>query len=132
MVPQFKKLFLAATRVRKNAHAPYSKYRVGAAVLTTHEKIFSGCNVENASYGLCQCAERNALATAVAAGHKKFKKILIVSQNGCTPCGACRQVIWELCGDIPVIVCDQGGKLRTFTSRELLPEVFDVRDLAKK
>lgn len=124
-----KKLFLAAKQARLKAYAPYSKFRVGVAVETTDHSIVTGCNVENASYGLCVCAERNALAAAIVQGHKKFKRIVVVSQNGCTPCGACRQVIWELCGDVPVICCDPKGKAREYTSSELLPDGFAARDL---
>lgn len=129
MTPENKKLFDAAKQVRARAYAPYSKFRVGVAVETADGSTVVGCNVENASYGLCVCAERHALATAIAQGHKKFRRIVVVSQNGCTPCGACRQVIWELCGDVPVLCCDPRGKSRKYTSRELLPDGFGAGDL---
>lgn len=124
-----KKIFTAAKQARGKAYAPYSKFRVGVAVETADGSIVSGCNVENASYGLCVCAERNALAAAIFQGHKKFKRIVVVSQNGCTPCGACRQVIWELCGDVPVICADPKGKAHKYTSHGLLPDGFGAGDL---
>src|SRR6201987_4825076 len=106
-----KKLERAAMRVMKNAHAPYSKFRVGAAILLTNGRVFSGCNVENASYGMTNCAERTAIFTAVAELGPKFeiKAIAVVNDKGvpCSPCGACRQVIYEFGPD--VIVFFQGA-----------------------
>src|SRR6201997_4709287 len=94
-----KKLERAAMRVMKNAHAPYSKFRVGAAILLTNGRVFSGCNVENASYGMTNCAERTAIFTAVAElGPKiEIRAVTVVNDQGvqCSPCGACRQVIYE-------------------------------------
>src|ERR1700746_2515308 len=108
-----KKLERAATRVMKNAHAPYSKFRVGAAVLTKNGKIFSGCNVENASYGMTNCAERTAIFTAVAELGPKFeiKAIAVVNDKGvpCSPCGACRQVIYEFGPDAIVFFKAKDG-----------------------
>lgn len=119
-----KTLIKAARDVRENAYAPFSGYKVGAAVLTESGEIISGCNVESTSYGLTCCAERNALYTATAKGHIKFKALAVVTRNGGSPCGACRQVIWDLCGNIPVYVADTDGSVETHTAGELLPEAF--------
>lgn len=118
------RLLKSAQKARKNAHAPYSKYLVGAAVLTKSGEIVSGCNVENASYGLTICAERNALFSAVAQGFREFIALAVVTEDGGSPCGACRQVIWELCGDIPVIISDETGDYEIINSAELLPKAF--------
>lgn len=118
-------LINAAQLVRKHAYAPYSNFKVGATVWTTKGEIFAGCNVENASFGLTVCAERNALGAAIAAGAKAFELLVVVSEAGVPPCGACRQVILELCGDIPVILVDSNGNTTRTTSRDLLPGAFD-------
>jgi len=123
------KLLAAAWEARDNAYAAYSHFKVGAAVETTDGRIYKGCNVENASYGLTQCAERTALFAAVADGARKFKQLVVVTENGVSPCGACRQVIWELCGDIPVILADQDGHIRETRSSQLLPQAFGANDL---
>ncbi len=124
-----KKLIEAARDVRKRAYAKYSNFKVGAAVETADGKIYQGCNIENASYSLTQCAERTALYTAVAAGESKFIQLVVATENGVSPCGACRQVIWELCGDIPITMVDEQGNIKATTSTELLPAAFDERDL---
>lgn len=118
-------LIAEATAVRERAHAPYSGYLVGAAVLTADGRVFAGCNVENASYGLSICAERSAVAAAVAAGCRTFSAIAVVtaSHPPATPCGACRQVLAEF-GDFPVILANVGGEWRTTTVGELLPAAF--------
>ena len=123
-----KELISAAMEVRENAHAIYSKYRVGAAVLTDDDSIITGCNVESSSYGLSCCAERTALFSATAAGHHKYKALAVVTKDGGTPCGACRQVIWDLCGDIPVYISDEDGNIDKTTSKELLPKAFELED----
>jgi cytidine deaminase len=122
---QIDQLVAAAQEVRTNAHAPYSGYQVGAAVLTTDGEIFAGCNVENASYGLSVCAERHAIAVAVAAGHTTFDGVAVVTSSSpaASPCGACRQVLAEF-GDFPVILADLGGDQRMTTVLELLPLPF--------
>ncbi len=122
---QIDQLVAAAQEVRTNAHAPYSGYQVGAAVLTTDGEIFAGCNVENASYGLSVCAERHAIAAAVAAGHTTFDGVAVVTSSSpaASPCGACRQVLAEF-GDFPVILADLGGDQRMTTVLELLPLPF--------
>ncbi len=124
-----KKLIEAAKKVRKNAHAIYSNYKVGAAVLTSDDSIITGCNVESSSYGLTCCAERTALFSAIAQGHKNFKELAVVTENGGTPCGACRQVIWDLCGNIPVYISDKNGNIEKTTSKDLLPNAFDSEKL---
>ena len=104
---EINKLIKAAIAASRKAYAPYSKFHVGAALQTEGESLFAGCNVENASYGLTICAERNAIFSAIAAGRKKFKAIAIVADGKAKPfpCGACRQVLAEFCGpDFPVII----------------------------
>ena len=118
-----KELVQAARAVRKNAHAPYSKFKVGAALRSANGKIFLGVNVENASLGLTVCAERNAIAAAVAAGEKKFTAIAIVTSIGAAPCGACRQVLAEFAPALPITLVSAKGA-RRLTLRELLPEQF--------
>lgn len=119
----------SAKKAAENAHAPYSHFPVGAALLTTDEKIYEGCNVESSSYGLTICAERNAIASAVVKGEKEFKAMAIYSNVGAGPCGACRQVIWDICGDIELFSIDKKGKILEFTSSELLPKPFDESQL---
>jgi len=118
-----------AQQARKRAYAKYSNFHVGAAVETTDGKVYQGCNIENASYSLTQCAERTALFTAIAAGERHFSHLVVATENGVSPCGACRQVIWELCGDIPITIVDDNGKETLTSSRELLPAAFDEHDL---
>lgn len=124
-----KKLIEAAVKVRKNAHAIYSNYKVGAAVLTSDDSIITGCNVESSSYGLTCCAERVAIFSAIAQGHKHFKELAVITENGGTPCGACRQVIWDLCGNIPIYISDKNGDIEKTTSKDLLPNAFDSEKL---
>jgi cytidine deaminase len=109
---QRKKLIQASCDIRKQAHAPYSKFQVGAALLTASGKIFTGCNVENASYGLTNCAERTAIFTAVAAGEGKTGKknnwvaMAVATPGGHSPCGACRQVLVEFAPELPILLVD--------------------------
>jgi len=123
------KLIEVAQDARKKAHAPYSKFYVGAALETSNGKIFPGCNVENASYSLTICAERTALFSAVAAGEKDFTHLVVATENGVSPCGACRQVIWELCGEIPITLVNETGACTETSSSELLPQAFGQQDL---
>jgi cytidine deaminase len=122
-----KKLERAATRVMKNAHAPYSRFRVGAAILLTNGKIFSGCNVENASYGMTNCAERTAIFTAVAelGPRIEIQAVALTNDRGvaCSPCGACRQVIYEFGPDATVFFQGPDGSKQAHI-KELLPEGF--------
>tara|TARA_B100000530_G_scaffold89113_1_gene54176 strand:+ start:565 stop:948 length:384 start_codon:yes stop_codon:yes gene_type:complete len=120
-----KKLIKTAIDMRKKSHSPYSNYRVGAAVETESGKIIGGCNVESSSYGLTCCAERVALYSAISEGHDNFKSMAISTENGGMPCGACRQVIWDLCNDIKIYICNGKELLRTINSSDLLPDAFD-------
>jgi len=117
----------AAKAAREFAHAPFSNFKVGAALHTRSGKIFTGCNVENASYGLTICAERTAIVKAVSEGEKEFDAIVVVTDTDklTPPCGACRQFIWEFCGDIPVIMANLKGEVRRDRSGALLPYAFD-------
>jgi cytidine deaminase len=117
-------LVVAALEARSRAYAPYSNFAVGAALQTTAGRVFGGCNVENASFGLTICAERVALAKAVSEGERDFRAIAVVSRGGATPCGACRQVLAEFNPDLRVIVADLEGNRREFSLRALLPEAF--------
>ena len=117
-----------ASQVRQFSYSPYSKFRVGAAVECGDGRIFTGCNVENASYGLTMCAERVALGKAISEGAKEFTRIAVIAdaQAPVPPCGACRQVISELCGSqVEIVMSDQNGKIETHTISQLLPEAFD-------
>jgi cytidine deaminase len=125
---RFRKLIAAARAVQKNAHAPYSKFRVGAALLTRSSKVFTGVNVENASYGLTNCAERVAVGKAVSEGHRKFQAIAVVApSNSLSPCGACRQVLAEF-GECVVICADSRNprRVRIHLLSELLPHAFKL------
>jgi cytidine deaminase len=103
---QREQLIAAAVQARQHAYAPYSEYQVGAAVLTKSGRIFAGCNVENASYGLTLCAERVAIASAVAAGEREFVALAVATAGGATPCGACRQFAAEFAPAMPVLLID--------------------------
>lgn len=124
-------LITAARQAREHAHAPFSKFRVGAAIRTKSGKIFGGCNVENASYGLTICAERVAIFKAVSEGEREFDAIAVFTgaDDLTPPCGACRQIIWEFCGDVPVILANLGGKVERERSGKLLPRPFDSSHL---
>lgn len=115
-----------AKKARTKAYAPYSKFKVGAALLGKSGKIYTGCNVENASHGATICAERAALVKAVSEGEKKFKKIAVIAsmKSPCTPCGICRQVLYEFAPDIEVIMANTKGKMDKATVRELFPKAF--------
>ena len=123
-------LINAAMKVRENAYAPYSNFQVAAALLCADGEIVTGINMESSSYGLSVCAERNTIATAVAKGKKEFIAMAVVSQNGVTPCGACRQVIFDICGNIDIILGDENGSIQDITSTKvLLPKAFSHEDL---
>ena len=118
-----------ATKARENAAAAYSKYKVGAALRTKAGKVYRGCNVENATYGLTVCAERVALLSAIAAGERQFDAIAVVTQSDepGTPCGPCRQLMWEYCGDIPVTIANLNGKKYEYKLSQLFPHPFDFK-----
>ena len=129
---QRQQLIDEAVRVRTKAYAPYSHYQVGAALLTSSGKIFTGVNVENAAYPDTICAERSAVVSAVSAGEREFTAIAVATKNGGSPCGSCRQVLSEFGLDIEVILVDDQGKLSArSTVRELLPGAFRGQDLVK-
>lgn len=126
-----KELIEAAREVRERAFAPYSNFKVGAAVRTKSGKIYTGCNVESASYGLTVCAERVAIWKAVSEGEKQFTEIAVVADTEelTPPCGVCRQIIWEFGGDIPITFSNLNGKSETVNMSELLPRAFDTKFL---
>ncbi len=126
-----RELIDAATAVRENAYAPFSNFRVGAALETDDGEIISGCNVESASYGLTVCAERVAIWKAISQGKRKIKHIAVVADTEelTPPCGVCRQIIWEFGGDIPVILANLKGKTEVVQMKELLPRAFDTKFL---
>ena len=121
----------AATAVRENAYAPFSEFRVGAALETEDGEVITGCNVESASYGLTVCAERVAIWKAISQGKRKIKHIAVVADTEelTPPCGVCRQIIWEFGGDIPVILANLKGKTEVVQMKELLPRAFDTKFL---
>jgi cytidine deaminase len=124
-------LIVEAEKARKNAYAPYSNFAVGAAVETESGDIYIGCNVESASYGLTVCAERVAIWKGISRGEKRFSRIAVVvdTEELTPPCGVCRQIIWEFCGDVPVILSNLHGKTETIMMSELLPRAFDSKFL---
>jgi cytidine deaminase len=120
-------LIAHVAHAREAAYAPYSNYRVGAAVVAEDDRVFFGCNVENASYGLSLCAERSAMASAVAAGAKRIKAVVVVTEADPpgTPCGACRQWMAEFGDDnMTVVTATPSGRYRCFTLGQLLPDAF--------
>jgi cytidine deaminase len=123
----------AARVALERAYAPYSGFKVGAALETTGGDVLIGCNVENATYGLTICAERSAIFRAIADGHapRTFSRIAIVADTAepTPPCGACRQLLWEFCGDIDVILANREGITARYRMKELLPVPFDGRFL---
>ena len=123
------KMFKKALKAQKNAYVPYSDFPLGAAVLTEDGSIYTGVNIENASFSLTNCAERSAIFTAVSEGQRKIEALLIVSSTAkpVTPCGSCRQVINEFAdGEIEIIMMTEDGKEMTMTSTELLPGPFSA------
>ncbi len=128
---EFDSLIAAAKAARENAHAPFSNFKVGAALRTTSGKIYGGCNVENATYGLTVCAERVAIFKAISEGERKFDAIAVVTDTETLtpPCGACRQLIWEFCGDVPVVMSNLTGKADQLRMSQLFPKPFDSSNL---
>ncbi|MBS1768898.1 MAG: cytidine deaminase [Acidobacteria bacterium] len=121
-------LIAAAAEARERAHVPFSHFQVGAALETVTGEIIKGCNIENASYGLTLCAERVAIFKAVSDGQREFSALAVVVDTDelTPPCGACRQIIWEFCGDIPVTMANLKGRVETMRMSELLPKAFDA------
>jgi cytidine deaminase len=123
---QRQRLIDAALKARQQAYAPYSKFPVGAAVFTEDGQVFCGCNVENASFGLTNCAERTAVFAAVAAGYQQFTALAVATAGGYSPCGACRQVLAEFSDDLPILIIDarSEGRVEEVSLTELLPRRF--------
>ena len=126
------RLIAAAREARDRAVADYSGFKVGAALETADGAIVTGCNIENASYGLTMCAERVALFKALSEGHRAFTRLAIVTGAGepTAPCGACRQLIWEFAGDIEVTAVARGGRTARWQAAAMLPAPFDARSIA--
>jgi cytidine deaminase len=122
-------LVRAAREARERAYAPYSNYKVGAALLTEDGRIFAGCNVENAVYPATICAERVVITKAVSEGHRRFVAIAVATANGGMPCGICRQVMSEFSPDLTVILVDENGITAEMTLSALLPHAFGSKDL---
>jgi len=118
----------AALAARENAHAPYSHFRVGAALEDASGRMHTGCNVENATYGLTLCAERVAVFKAISEGARQFRRIAIAADTDqlTPPCGACRQILWEFCGDIEITLLNPRGKTETLQLKDLFPRAFDA------
>ena len=127
-MPRADPLIEAALAVRQNAHAPFSHFRVGAAIEDAAGRIHTGCNVENATYGLTMCAERVAVFKAISEGVRKFRRVAVAADTDILtpPCGACRQILWEFCGDIEITLVNLHGKTETFRLKDLFPKPFDV------
>lgn len=121
-------LLQAALNARANAHAPFSKFQVGAAVEDDAGRIHTGCNVENASYGLTICAEQVAIFKAISEGARKFRRLAVAADTEelTPPCGACRQIVWEFCGDIEIALVNLRGKTEIYRMSYLLPRAFDA------
>jgi len=118
----------AALRAREHAHAPFSKFKVGAALESDDGRVFTGCNIENATYGLTICAERVAVFKAVSEGAKKFTRIAVAADTELPtpPCGACRQILWEFCGDAELTLVNLAGKTETLRLKDIFPRPFDA------
>jgi cytidine deaminase len=118
----------AAIQARENAHAPFSNFKVGAALADERGGVYTGCNVENATYGLTLCAERVAIFKAISEGARKFTRLAVAADTDTLtpPCGACRQIIWEFCGDIEITLVNLQGKSESFRMKDLFPRPFDA------
>jgi cytidine deaminase len=118
----------AALAARAHAFAPFSKFQVGAAIEDDAGRIHTGCNVENATYGLTVCAERVAVFKAISEGARKFRRVAVAADTDVLtpPCGACRQILWEFCGDVEILLVNPRGKMETYRLKDLFPKPFDV------
>jgi cytidine deaminase len=121
-------LLQAAAAVRERAHVPFSGFKVGAAVEDSDGRIYTGCNVENATYGLTVCAERLAVFKAISEGAAKLVRVAVVTDASklTPPCGACRQILWEFCGNITVVMANLSGGLESITMEQIFPRPFDA------
>ena len=126
-MPTEQELTAAAWAARENAVAKFFRFRVGAALETASGEIFTGCNIENATYGLTVCAERVAVWKALSEGQRSFRRLAVVADSDplTPPCGACRQILWEFCGDIPILLVNRRGGRESLQLRDLLPHPFD-------
>jgi cytidine deaminase len=124
-------LVAQATQARERAYAPYSNYKVGAALLGKSGRVYTGCNVENAVYPLTTCAERTVVVKAVSEGEREFVALAVVTENGGSPCGSCRQILREFGADILVLIADTTGAYRETTVAELLPDSFSATNLSE-
>ncbi len=117
----------AALRARAHAHAPYSGFTVGAAIESATGVVFTGCNIENSTYGLTMCAERVALFKALSEGAREFRRVAVAADTDrlTPPCGSCRQLLWEFCRDAQIILVNLHGRTETFSMCELMPRAFD-------
>jgi cytidine deaminase len=117
----------SALAARSHAHAPYSHFQVGAALESDDGRVFTGCNVENATYGLSVCAERVAVFKAISEGARKFQRIAVAADTDILtpPCGSCRQILWEFCGDVEITLTNLHSKTETLRLSELFPRPFD-------
>jgi cytidine deaminase len=120
-------LIAAAVKAREHAHAPYSHFRVGAALRANSGRIFTGCNIENSTFGLTLCAERVAVFKALSEGERGFDAVAVVADTErlTPPCGACRQILWEFCRDAEVILSNLGGQMAVRRMSDLFPDAFD-------
>ena len=121
-------LFVCALAARRHAHAPYSRFAVGAAIEDAEGRIHTGCNIENATYGLTVCAERVAVFKAISEGAREFRRVAVAADTDVLtpPCGACRQILWEFCGDVEIVLVNPRGKVETYRMRDLFPKPFDA------
>ena len=127
--PREAELVRIATEVRERAYAPYSHFKVGAALRVNSGKIYTGVNIENASYGLTNCAERTAIFKAVSEGEREYTTLAVVTENGISPCGACRQVMVEFAPDSVVLIADIRGNVERYEMADLLPRSFTPEQL---
>lgn len=121
-------LIQSALAVREHAYAPFSKFKVGAAIEDENGRVFTGCNVENATYGLTICAERVAVFKAISEGAGKIRRVAVVADTDILtpPCGACRQILWEFCGDAELMLANLAGKQETLRLKDIFPRPFDA------
>lgn len=133
MATKLPKLIHTARQARLRARAEYSGFKVGVALETRGGKVYTGCNVENSTYGLSVCAERVAIWKALSEGETVFRRMIVVADSEILtpPCGACRQIIWEYCGDIPIVLSNLSGKRKSYRISELFPVPFDHQFLGK-
>ena len=134
MSEDLESLIVAAKQARMQSGAPFSDFEVGAAVRTESGKVYTGCNIESASYGLTVCAERVAIWKALSEGERHFTELAVVADTDTLtpPCGTCRQIIWEFARDAKIVFANLDGRNQVFNIRQLLPDAFDARFLKKK